>query len=197
MAGTEHVDWMHLGDASGAADCLDRVLNSASAKAEDADKRCDLESELYSFYITAPVGRSCVCPIVGASQAAETTCSHNAPGTMNVYRASRGQAFASRMDNDQGKWCTADCPAGYFCPWCNPKLQHLYRQESRTPPIPPRAGNFFWLAHIVGFQAPPQRSNSHEAGINLVTPTPRIARTSSHMVVCRIWKSPATCKKYY
>ena len=27
----------------------------------------------------------------------------------------------------------------------------------------------------VGFQAPPQRSNSHEAGINLVTPAPRIA----------------------
>ena len=28
----------------------------------------------------------------------------------------------------------------------------------------------------VGFQAPPQRSNSHEAGINLRTPTPRLAQ---------------------
>ena len=116
-AGTEHVDWMHLGDASGAADCLDRVLRSASAKAEDVDKRCDLESELYSFYVTgSPVGTSCLCPIVGASQAAEMTCSGNAPGgTKNVYRLSRGQAFASRRDNNPAKWCTVDCPVGYYC----------------------------------------------------------------------------------
>ena len=140
MAGTEHVDWMHLGDASGAADCLDRVLNSVSAKAEDADKRCDLESELYSFHVTAPVGRSCVCPIVGASQAAETTCSHNAPGTMNVYRASRGQAFASRMDNDQAQVVhrrlpplatTAPARRAARCPCPRGRVQRRRRVELR------------------------------------------------------------------
>ena len=124
-AGTEHVDWIHLGDASGAANCLDRVLDSAYA---DAGKQCDLESGLYSLYVAgSPVGTSCVCPIVGSSQADgvgplyssySSSRPYSTPSKYNVTEFLESRTYAMwRKDVPMGKseqQCASARPFVFF-----------------------------------------------------------------------------------
>jgi hypothetical protein len=79
---------MHLGDADGLEDCTSRVLASNNSKQLDDGKQCDLNSGLFSMYITgSSPGTSCICPIAGTNNICDGTSSYTlTAGNMAVHR---------------------------------------------------------------------------------------------------------------